>query len=164
MRSSTQCLSCPGHPQWNPVDLFKSGMSNTTAQWRLAKRNAQMLSPQMTKNVNIEVEPTLPAVSAKHVSIGAKSAISGTNAVPDAKILTMSTWASTRKLRKELKEPPRDGMFKLSGGWQKCFSTTSGLSNSIRCRLWHRRKCFLFDTRSICSSSSKDTVVRETMS
>ena len=40
----------------------------------------------MEKNANIVVEPTIPAVSAKHVSILAKMATSGTKAVPDAKI------------------------------------------------------------------------------
>ena len=40
----------------------------------------------MKKNANNVAETTIPAVSAKHVSIVAKLVTSGTNAVPDAKI------------------------------------------------------------------------------
>ena len=40
----------------------------------------------MTKNANIVAETTIPALSAKHVSIVAKLVTLGTNAVPDAKI------------------------------------------------------------------------------
>ena len=43
-------------------------------------------SVAMKKNANIVAEPTIPAVSAKHVSIVAKVVTLGTNAVPDAKI------------------------------------------------------------------------------
>ena len=43
-------------------------------------------SVAIKKNANIVVEPTIPAVSAKHVSIVAKLVTLGTNAVPDAKI------------------------------------------------------------------------------
>ena len=43
-------------------------------------------SEVMKTNANIVAETTIPAVSAKHVSIVAKLVTSGTNAVPDAKI------------------------------------------------------------------------------
>ena len=67
----------------------------------------------MKKNANIVAETTIPAVSAKHVSIVAKLVTSGTNAVPDAKIQTKSTCVSTRQLHRELKKPQADGMFKV---------------------------------------------------
>ena len=43
--------------------------------------------PSVAKNINANIvaAPTFPAVSGKYVSIVAKLAISGTNAVPDAK-------------------------------------------------------------------------------
>ena len=43
-------------------------------------------SVAMKTNANIVAETTIPAVSAKHVSIVAKLVTLGTNAVPDAKI------------------------------------------------------------------------------
>ena len=43
-------------------------------------------SVAMKKNANIVAKPTIPFVSANYVSIVAKFATSGTNAVPDAKI------------------------------------------------------------------------------
>ena len=46
---------------------------------------------------------------------------------------------------------------------KKCLRTSYGLWNSVGCRLWHRRKCFLFEPQSVCSSSSKNKVNSETM-
>ena len=44
-----------------------------------------LCSIEMKKNANILTEPTIPAVSAKQVSVVAKLASSGTNARPDGK-------------------------------------------------------------------------------
>ena len=89
----------------------------------------------MKRNANIVAETIIPAVSAKPNSIVPKVATLGTNAAPDAKIQTESTCVSTKQVRRELKKPPTDGMFLFSGGWEKCFQTSYGLRNYVRCRL-----------------------------
>ena len=70
----------------------------------------------MRKSAKIKAESIIPAVRAKHASIVAKLAISGTNAVLDAKTLTESTRISTKQLLRELKKPPTNGVFELKGG------------------------------------------------
>ena len=100
-----------------------------------AETEVPVCSVVMKRNANIVAETIFPAVSAKHNSIVAKKATLGTIAAPDAKIQTESTCVSARQLHRELKKPPTDGMFILSGGWQKCFRTSYGLRNSAGCRL-----------------------------
>ena len=69
----------------------------------------------MKKNANNVAERFIPAVSAKHVSVLAKLATSGTNTVPEAKMQTENTCVSTKQLRRETKKPPTNGMYKFNG-------------------------------------------------
>ena len=102
-------------PEIAAITGISSNFGSQIAPKTTNGKGVPVCSVAIKKNANIVAKPTIPAVIAKHVSIVAKLAMSGMNAVPDAKFWAKSTYVSTRHLRRQLKKPPTDGMFKFDG-------------------------------------------------